>query len=144
MRDSKSNNKLIGILGIVFGLICFCSFLAGDNTKLIIPISNLFLVKYFMVISIINGGMYFIIAGLVILSGIFAPSYAKTKIEHKKTKAKGLLFSVFLLSPFLLSFFATIFSMSQNVFWKILGSLALIYITWLVYSNVRILRMRRQ
>jgi len=141
MKHSNSSNKLIGALGIVFGLLCLGSFLAGDNTKLIIPSTHIFLVKYFVVISMINGGLYFIVAGVLIYRGIFVPAYAKTNTEHKQTKAKGILLSLFLLSPFLLALFTVIFTIAKSVLWKILGSLALIYIIWLLYSNVRTLRI---
>ena len=125
----------------MFGLLCLGSLFAGDNTKLIIPVSDLFPVKYFVVICIINGGLYFIAAGALIFMGIFVPAYARTNTEYKETKAKGVLLSVLLLSPFLLSLFTTIFTMSESILWKILGSLAFIYIVWLLYPNVRILKI---
>jgi len=141
MNESKHNYKLIGTVGIVFGLIGLGSFLVGDNSKLIIPVSDIFFIKYFVVICIINSSLYFIFAGILIYRGICVPAYAETKVQLKKTKAKGFLLSLFFLSPSVLSLFTTIFTMAESMLWKILGSLAFIYISWLLYSNVRILRI---
>jgi len=144
MIESKHNYRLKGILGIVFGLLCLGSFLIGDNTKLVIPISDIFLVRYFVVICILNGGLYFIVAGILILRGVFVPRLAETNSEYKEVRAKGILISLVLLSPFLISLFTTIFTVSETNFWKVLGSLVFIYVVWLLYSNLRILRVSRK
>ena len=141
MNESQQNYRLKGILGVVFGLLCLGSFLIGDNTKLVIPVSDIFLVKYFVVICILNGSLYFIIAGILILRGVFVPRFAETNSEYRELKAKGILISLLLLSPFLLSLFTTIFTVSETNVWKVLGSLVFIYVVWLLYSNVRILRL---
>ena len=140
MQHSFPNNRLIGILGIIFGLFCFASLLLIDKSKIIIPISNFFLIKYFIVIMILNSGLYFIVAGVLGFLGILVPSYAKTRTEYERTKAKGILLSAILLIPFWLSFFTTIFVMSKTMLWKILGILALIYIAWLLYSSIKVLK----
>jgi len=144
MIESKHNYRLKGILGVVFGLLCLGSFLIGDNTKLVIPISDMFLVKYFVVICILNGSLYFIVAGILILRGVFVPRLAETNSEYKKVRAKGILISLLLLSPFLLSLFTTIFTVSETNVWKVLGSLAAIYVMWLLYSNLKILRFSKR
>lgn len=141
MNESKHNYKFIGTVGIVFGLIGLGSFLVGDNSKLIIPVSNIFFVQYFVVICIINTSLYFIVAGILIYRGIYVPAYAETKVQLKKTNAKGFLLSLFFLSPSVISLFTTIFTMAETMLWKTLGSLAFIYIGWLLYSNVRMLRI---
>jgi hypothetical protein len=140
MNESK-NYKLIGIIGIIFGLIGLGSFLIGDNSKLVIPVSNIFCIKYFLVICIINSSLYFIVAGILIYRGIFVPAYTVTKVQLKKTKAKGFLLSLFFLSPSVISLFTTIFIMAETLLWKILGGLAFIYVSWLLYSNVRMLKV---
>ena len=144
MIESKHNYRLKGIVGVVFGLLCLGSFLIGDNTKLVIPVSDIFLVRYFVVICILNGSMYFIIAGILILRGVFVPRLAETNSEYRELKAKGILISLLLLSPFLLSLFTTIFTVSETNVWKVFGSLVFIYVVWLLYSNVRILRLSRR
>ncbi len=140
MRNVTVNYKLIGIIGIIFGLIGLGSFFVGDNSKLVIPVSNIFFVKYFMVICIINSSHYFIVAGILIYRGICVPAYAETKVQLKKAKTKGFLLSLFFLCPSLLSLFTTIFTMAETMLWKILGGLALIYIAWLLYTSLEVLR----
>lgn len=137
MRESETNSKLIGLIGIILGLVCLAALLVVDNRKLIIPDSKLFLVKYFLMICIINGGLYFVVAGILIFIGLLVPANSKTIIEYKANKAKGVLFSVLVSSPFWISLFATIYSMSKSTFWKISGGIACFYIIWLLYSNVK-------
>jgi len=141
MNESKHNYKLIGTIGIIFGLIGLGSFFVGDNSKLVVPVSNIFFVNYFVVICITNSSLYFIVAGILIYRGIFVPAHTETKVQLKKAKAKGFLLSLFFLSPSLLSLFTTIFTMAETMLWKILGSLAFIYISWLLYSNVKMLKI---
>jgi len=138
MQNSTSKMKLIGILGIILGLLCFGSFFAIDKSKLIIPISSLILVKYLIVIGIINFGFSLIIFGVLNYIEVLTPYYTEGITKYEK--AKNILFSIVILVPFWLSFFTTIFVMSKTMLWKILGSLALIYIAWLLYSSVQVLK----
>jgi hypothetical protein len=126
------------MFGIILGLLCFASFLFGNNDKLLIPVSSLFLVKYFIVIAIINGGIFFIIFGSLNYIGILVPYYSEGITKHEK--AKNHLFGIILLMPFWLSFLTTIFIMSELMLWKVLGSLALLYIGWLLFSSVKVLK----
>jgi hypothetical protein len=139
MREAEANNKLVGMIGIILGAVFLSSLFFIDRNKLIIPVSELFFVKYFILISMINGGLCFVIAGVwIFMGGVLNPAYVKTKIE----KAKRYILSILLLSPFLISFFTTIFVVSTSNFWKILGSLALAYVVWLLYTNVRVLLLK--
>ena len=138
MQNSISKRKLIGILGIILGLLCLGSFFAIDRSKLIIPISSLILVKYLIVIGIINFGFSLIIFGVLNYIEVLIPYYTEGITKYEK--AKNILFSIVLLVPFWLSFFTTIFVMSKTMLWKILGGLALIYIAWLLYSSVKVLK----
>ena len=138
MQNSISKRKLIGILGIILGLLCFGSFFAIYRSKLIIPISSLILVKYLIVIGIINFGFSLIIFGVLNYIEVLIPYHTEGITKYEK--AKNILFSIVLLVPFWLSFFTTIFVISKTMLWKILGSLALIYIAWLLYSSVKVLK----
>jgi len=132
-----SNNKLIGMLGIILGFLCLGSFLAINNNKLIIPVTNFFLAKYFLIILIINCGIYLIIFGILNFTGVLVPYYseATTKYERAKHHVLGIILSI----PVWISISSVIF-FSKSMVWKILGSLALIYIIWLFYSNVKVLK----
>jgi len=135
MPEPKTKNKFIGVLGIILGLISWGSLLVGDNRNLIIPDAKLFFVKYCVLIGMINGGLFFIVAGVLILMGFNVHAYSRADISYKETKAKGTLLCLLLLSPFFISFFTTIFTMSESNFWKIAGVLALGYISWSLYKK---------
>jgi hypothetical protein len=143
MPEPKTKNKFIGVLGIILGLISWGSLLVGDNRNLIIPDAKLFFVKYCVLIGMINGGLFFIVAGVLILMGFNVHAYSRADISYKETKAKGTLLCLLLLSPFFISFFTTIFTMSESNFWKIAGVLALGYISWSLYYSVTVLIRRR-
>jgi hypothetical protein len=144
MRESETNNKIIGLTGIILGLVCLAALLVVDNRKLIIPDSNLFFVKYFSMICIINGVVYFVVAGILIFMGLLVPVNSRTNIEYTAKKAKGILFTVLVTTPFWISLFTTIFSISKSIFWKISGCVACFYIIWLLYSNVKALMTPRK
>ena len=138
MQNYMSNNKLIGILGMVLGFICLGSFLAIDNNKLIIPVTSFFLAKYFPIILIVNCGIYLIIFGILNLTGVLVPYYSKTITKYER--AKHHLLGIILSIPVWISMSSVIFVVSESMIWKILGSLALIYIAWLLYSSVKVLK----
>jgi len=138
MRYSTSNNKLIGMLGIIFGLLCFVPLFSVDKSKLIIHDSNHFLVRYIMVIGFINAGVYFIVFAALNYIGILVPYYSK--FITKYDKAKNHLIGIVLSLPFWVSISTTVFMMSESIMWKTLWGLALIYIAWLFCSSVQALK----
>lgn len=140
MRNLISKNKLIGILGIVFGLACFLPLVTIENSKLIMQKSVPFLVKYFVIIVLLNGGLGFIVFGILIYIGILVPYYLVGKDEHEKAKHNllGVIFSV----PFLISTTTVIFVMSRTNLFKIIWIFALVYIAWILLSSLKILKTR--
>lgn len=131
------NNKAIGIIGILFGLFAFGSFFfIGDNSKLIVPISDNFFVRYFTIITIINSGLFFLLAGILGFFGILIP---KTKYE----KARNQLFVIFFMAPFFISLLTTIFTCAGTRFWKASGWAVLFYILWSLYTNLKTLKKGR-
>lgn len=141
MRYLTSNNKLIGILGIIFGLLCFVPLFSVDKSKLIIHDSNLFLVRYLMIIGFINAGVYFIVFAALNYIGVLVPYYSKSITKYEK--AKNHLIGIVLSLPFWVSISATVFMMSESIMWKTLWSLALIYVVWLLFSSVQVLQKGR-
>lgn len=145
MDKSSLNRKLIGAVGVIFGLLTLISLLVIDRNKFIIPVSDIFIIKYSIIISIINGGLWFTIFGILILTEALPnPADAKNEIEYRQIRAKGFLLGTLSASPFFISFFATILVLSTSNLWKILGGGALVYVAWSVYSNVRILMSKRK
>jgi hypothetical protein len=142
MKSYTSNSKLIGMLGIILGFLCLGGFLAIDNNKLIIPVTNLFPAKYFLIILIINCGIYLIIFGILNFTGALVPYYSKTITKYER--AKHHLLGIILSIPVWISISSLIFVVSKSKVWKILVSLALIYIIWLFYSNIKVFKKGAQ
>jgi hypothetical protein len=138
LRVFANNRKTIGTLGIIIGLLCFTIFFVGDTNKLIIPISKLFVVKYLIVITIINGGFYFIIFGILNYIGFVVPYFTKGITNYDKAKIN--IISIICLLPFLISLITTIFVLSETILWKIFGSLMLIYISYLLLSSYKVIK----
>jgi hypothetical protein len=144
MADREYINRSIGVGAIIFGFLSLSSLFVADMSKIIIPVSEIFIVNYSILIAIINVSLWFIISGLWILRGGFKAGDAKNKIEYEETKARRHVLGTILLSPFLISFFTTIIVASTSTFWKILGILALIYVSSQFYLKVRILTSKRR
>lgn len=145
MNKSSLNNKLVGTMGIIFGLLALSSLLVFDRSKLIIPVSDMFIVKYSLMILVINGGLWFTIFGILILTeSLPNPANARTEIEYRQIKARGFLIGTLSASPFLISFFATVFVLSTSNFWKIIGGGVFVYVAWSLYSNIRTLTSKRK
>ena len=137
MNSTSLSTKIIGVFGIIFGLLVLSTLIIADWSKLIVPVSDIFLVKYTIVIMLINAGMVFLVVGVLIFFGVFIP---QTEYE----KARNNLVVMLLASPFFISFFTTIFTLASTAVWKIIGWAALIYILYLVYDSARKLKKGRE
>jgi len=133
MNRTNLTTKIIGALGIVFGLLVFSAFIILDWRKLIIPVSDIFVVKYTLVIMFINGGVWSLVVGVLVFFGLFIP-------ETEYEKARNSLLGWLLASPFFISFFTTIFTLASTVIWKIIGWAALIYLLYDVYDSAKKLK----
>ena len=142
MTESKKQNKAIGCVGVITGILCLTGLLVIDSAKLIIPISDSFLVRYFLYITILNAGVYFLVAGILAYNGNLLAKQPNHPTEYRKLKAKGFLFSAVVLSPFLVSLFTTIFTVAHSPLWKVLGACGLICVCYQVYSNVVVFAKR--
>lgn len=136
--SSQHSTKLVGTLGIFAGVLCLLSFAVGDNSKLIIPISKVFLVKYFVVIALVNGGIMFIGLGFLTYVGFLVPYYSKDITDREI--AKNNVLCIALLVPFWVSLFSTIFILAGSVFWKVLGGALFVYIAHLFSSGIKVIR----
>ena len=133
MNSPTLNNKLIGVLGIIFGLFAFSPFIITDGSKLIVPVSDIFLVRYCVVIMLINGGVAFLIGGILAFFGLFI---ARTEYE----KGRNNLLAMLVLSPFFISLLTTVLTQARTLFWNIAGWTALICLLWHVYNNAKKLK----
>ena len=139
MRDSLPNNKVVGIIGVIFGSIGIASLFIGDINDLIIPLSDIFFVKYAVIIGILNCSSYFIVIGVLIFIGKLMPYY---KGVSRYEKAKSHFFTVIFLIPFVISLVYTIIVIKKGVFWSLLGMSIIVYYCWSIYANLRVLKDR--
>ena len=139
MRDSIPNNKVVGIIGVIFGSIGIASLFIGDINDLVIPLSDIFFVKYAVIIGILNCSSYFIVIGVLIFIGKLMPYY---KGVSKYEKAKSHFFTVIFLIPFVISLVSTIIVIKKGVFWSLLGLSIIVYYCWSIYANLRVLKNR--
>ena len=137
MRDSLSHNNVIGIIGIIFGSIGIASLFIGDINDLVIPLSDIFFVKYALIIGILNCSSYFIVIGILIFIGKLVPYY---KGVSKYEKARSHLFTIIFLIPFVISLVSTIIVIKKGVFWSLLGLSIIIYYCWSIYADLRVIK----
>ena len=124
MRDSLPNNKVVGIIGVIFGSIGIVSLFIGDINDLVIPLSDIFFVKYAVIIGILNCSSYFIAIGILIFIGKLMPYY---KGVSRYEKARSHFFTIIFLITFVISLVSTIIVIKKGVFWSLLGLSILIY-----------------
>lgn len=138
MQHSTTNSKFVGLLGIIFGLAAFSPFVFGDKSRLIIQGSDLFFVKYSLFILFINGGLGFLISGIMIYLGLIPPNYFGDIDKYQKAKYRiiGILF----FSPIVLSFTFVIFVLKTKTWLKLGWPLLIIYALFSLFSSIRTLR----
>ena len=119
------------------GLIILACFLVFEKSKLVFNESNIFLIKYFPIILIGNGGILLITLGVLFYKKLLIPYYSEaiTKFE----KAKIQIFISILSIPIWISLSLYVFFESENQKQKILWSVLLIYFAWIVISSIKIL-----
>lgn len=133
--NSMANRKLIGILGVLFGLLGIVVISLIDKGKLTLSDSDLFIVKYFVLIGLINCSLYFVIYGLLQFYGFIVPYYSENKTEFDK--AKNIVCGIILLSPVWISGTATVFLRSETIIWKILWVCFLLYLALFFWGGIK-------
>ena len=137
-----SDNRIIGCLSIIFGLLFIIALFCLDKSKLIFRDSNLFLVRFFIPILFVNTGLYLAIFGVLQLIGILVP-YRSESIS-KEDKAKHHVLAGFLAAPIFISMISTIFTLSKSIFWKLAGIVIVVYYIWMMLSGISILKKARK
>jgi len=128
-------NKILGGAGVIFGFLLLALFLLTYNNRLLISASNLFVVKYFLIILIVNGCFYFIVFGFLYYFDVLVPyySYGISKYE----KAKNNFVSIILSSPLWLSLSITIHTLSRNLLWIIVSVLIPLLMLYIFILSVK-------
>ena len=137
-----SSNRFLGIFLMFLGLIILACFLVFDKSKLVFNESNIFLIKYFPIILIRNGGILLIALGVLFYKKLLIPYFSEaiTKFEKAKNQIFIFIFSI----PIWISLSAYVFFESENKKQKILWSILLIYFAWIVISSIKILAKGRE
>lgn len=141
MRESKTKNKLVGVFGVLFGILCVLPVVIFDSGKFIIDDSPYFFVKYFIVITFINSGLYFIVFGILNYLGVIVPYFEKSINEYER--AINHIISIVLSVPIWLCASLSVFVASQNTKWKVILGVVLLCILWLLFSSVQEIRKRK-
>ena len=81
-----SSNRFIGILLIFLGLIILACFFLFDKNKLIYNESRFSLIKYFPIILIRNGGILFIVLGVLFYKKFLIPYFSEAITKFEKAK----------------------------------------------------------
>jgi hypothetical protein len=137
-KPVSKSHKIIGILSVLFGLMAFIPFIYFDENKLVWNEANHFIGRYSLVLSLISGGLFFIIMGILQYIGFLIPYYVVG--ENKYEKAKIHVTTTILSIPILFSLSIALFSESDNTKIKIVWSIMLFYIAWLFISGVKTIK----
>jgi hypothetical protein len=133
-------NKTAGIIGLLTGLfIILLLFCPKINSDIIWTESDIFFVKYAILIAFINAGVAFTILGALTYSGKVTTYYSEG-INDKYEKAKLDVIIFILLLPFIISFTFVIFSLLEVNMYKLIWAGFLIYQAFVVPKNIKILK----
>ena len=129
-------NRIIGIASILIGLFCigFIIFYP-DEQKLIATWSENIFIRYFIHIMFVNGGIYFVLIGIMFWMGRMIPYFRADKLE----KAKHNFLSSLITLPLFVTV-AMIILTAGNIKWKIIGIFALSFFLYNLFSSYKFLK----
>lgn len=112
---------------MLFGLFGIVAISLMDKSKFIFAgESDPLIVKYCLMIGLVNCASFFIVYGFLQFYGIILPYYSENRTEFDKAKNK--VYGILLLSPLWVSGTAAIFWKSEKFGWKIIWTLFLLYL----------------
>ncbi|WPD24834.1 MAG: hypothetical protein SD837_09760 [Candidatus Electrothrix scaldis] len=138
---NRKNGRSVGCAAILFGVAGGLYFLFFSNKNIINNETNIFLVKYFVVITVANGSLYFIVMGLLQYFGLI-PTFFEDDVDVDVELITILRYMLVL--PFLASGSATILVYSDNLPFKISWLLFVIYLTCSFMASLRKILLRRE
>jgi len=133
-----NKNKPVSLLSIIIGIACLGALFFIDKQKLIGPESENFIVRYFLPIVIINGGIFFIFMGVMCWLGFLVPHYKANKIEKARNNFWGGLvaFPIFTIT-------GAILILSESNKWKIIGVFFIGFYFYLLISGYTFLKKHK-
>jgi len=138
MRYPSTENRITGLIGMIFGLVPLVVFALSEKGNLLIDESDFFFVKYFVFILFINGGLVFFVFGILLFLGILLPYYSEKTTSYEKSKQTLLM--IILSIPIWLSTSSVILLLSRKPLFRIAWVLILICIGLAVVSSFKALR----
>jgi hypothetical protein len=131
-------NRLISLSSIVVGVVCLCTLFFIDKQKLIGPDSEILIVRYFLPLGIINGGIFFILMGVMCWLGFLVPHYKANKVEKARNNFWGSLvaFPIFTI-------IGGILILSDSNKWKIIGVFFIGFYFYLLISAYTFLKKHK-
>jgi hypothetical protein len=143
MGSSTKANKIIAVLGIFFGMLAFAPLFTLEKSKLILINHTFFLVRYFKIILLLNGSLFFIVLGVLFYTGFLVPYFYANTYE----KAKIHLVSGILSAPTWVSISITLFIVAKSsnfetifilliVLWVVL----IAYFSYSIHSSLKVLK----
>lgn len=138
IMEKNQPRSLSGIFGIILGIVFIVCLYFININKLIIPIADFFLGKYFIVILILNCGVYLITFGFLTFYNILTPYHSES--ITKRDKAKHHFLSVLFSMPTWLAMASTVFLLSDSLFWKVTVALVVVAIVVFFVSSLKELR----
>lgn len=130
----KIYSKSAGALGVIFGvcLLVAVAFVAQRKgwPFLLLEQSDLWLVRYSIVILFINGPLWFIMSGVLIWIGVFPVNALKST---PTSRAIGVVFSLFPL-PMWIAMSTVVYTLSDSLFWITAWT---VFMGYWVFATVR-------
>lgn len=130
-------NKLIGIFAVFVGVVIGIAFLVIDKERLVFNDIEFFLARYFLLISMASGSLYFVVYGVLQFIGYIVPYYSENKTDIDNAR-HGVLSAVLML-PILISGTAAVFLKSESTTWKFFWICFVLYFIYGFWDGLKIL-----
>ena len=124
-------NKSYGVISIAIGIFCLVFILLEEPSKSDGSLSDAFLIKHMPTILFVSGGAMFITNGILLFKNIL-PIYHECS---KSGKDAWNVITGFFLLPFWTSISYSLYALPGSQSFRILWSIASIYLIWLLLSS---------
>jgi hypothetical protein len=112
----KTHYKSTGVASVIFGvclLMAVAFVIQQRGLSFLIGESDLWLVRYSIVIAFITGPLWFIMGGVLIWIGIFPSNQIKNTSVNKALEVAFILFPL----PMWIALSSLVYSSSSSIFW---------------------------
>jgi hypothetical protein len=131
---STRRHLLLGGCSIAFGLVGLAPIILKGMDRFVMSQHEAFGVKYFIIITFLNGSFFFVTLGILLILGYGLSDTASSNFEY--IKAKNTLLSILLTIPFWLSLNSVIFELAADKIWYLFVVLMDIYLLYILLKNI--------